>query len=68
MKTIEVVVTPDGQVCAQTRGFAGRACLAASRWLEGALGCTVNDQLTSEFYQHAVADEHPRVVARPKPA
>jgi hypothetical protein len=53
MTTIELIVAPDGQTRLQTRGFPGASCLAASRWLEAALGRTKSDRLSSEY--HAAA-------------
>lgn len=50
MKTIEVVVAPDGKVTVQTKGFAGSACKAASESLEKALGLKQAEQHTAEFY------------------
>jgi hypothetical protein len=48
--TIEVVVRPDGTSVVETKGFTGRDCLAASRFLETALGAVQRDRLTLEFY------------------
>jgi hypothetical protein len=50
LKTIEVIVAPDGKVTVQTRGFAGPACKAASESLEKALGLKQSENLTAEFY------------------
>ena len=54
-KTIEVVVSPDGQTTVQTRGFAGDACRHASKALEQALGLVEREQLTAEFHQASVS-------------
>ena len=51
MKTIEVIVSPTGQVRVETKGFVGNECQAASRFIEQALGKRTTEQLTSEFYQ-----------------
>ncbi len=40
-----------GETTVQTKGYAGADCLAASAFLERALGMTVNDIRTDEFYQ-----------------
>jgi hypothetical protein len=48
--TIEVVVKPDGTSVVETKGFHGRDCMAASRFLETALGAVQRDRLTVEFY------------------
>ncbi len=50
MKTIEIIVSPDGQVKLQTKGFAGPSCQEASHFLEQALGTKTGDQPTSEFH------------------
>ena len=39
-RTIEVTVSPRGETTVQTRGYAGGDCLAASKFLEQALGVT----------------------------
>ncbi len=38
MKTIELIVSPDGSSRVETKGFAGSDCQQASRFLEQALG------------------------------
>jgi len=50
-QTIEIIVSPEGAVTVQTKGFAGASCRAASRDLEEALGVRTAEQLTSEFHQ-----------------
>ena len=51
MKTIEVIVSPDGQTKLQTKGFAGSQCRDASKLLEAALGKTTEERLTTEYHQ-----------------
>ena len=46
---IEVTVSPQGETIVQTKGFAGSDCLAASRWLEEALGLATAERRTAEF-------------------
>lgn len=53
-RTIEVIVSPNGETRIETRGFAGSSCQVASRFLEQALGTKAAEQLTAEFYQPAV--------------
>jgi hypothetical protein len=48
-RVIEVIVSPTGEVTAQTKGYAGGACLAASQFLD-ALGVVTAEQKTAEFY------------------
>jgi hypothetical protein len=50
LKTIEIVVRPDGHSSIQTKGFEGERCQDASRYLEQALGICVGERLTPEFY------------------
>jgi hypothetical protein len=52
-KTIEIVVSPNGQTQVQTKGFVGGECRAASEFIEQALGQRTSEQLTSEFHQQA---------------
>jgi hypothetical protein len=53
MKTIEIVVSPNGQTQVQTKGFTGSECRQASQFIEQALGSRGSEQLTSEFHQQA---------------
>ena len=50
MKTIEIIVSPDGQTRLETRGFAGASCREASAFLEKALGQATAEQVTAEFH------------------
>ncbi len=54
MKTINILVRSNGETILETRGFSGEQCQHASRFLEQALGRSVQDQRTSEFYEPAV--------------
>lgn len=51
MKTIEVIVSPDGKAKVQTKGFSGASCRQASRFLEQALGTQSQERVTAEFHQ-----------------
>jgi len=56
---IEIVVSPNGQVRIETKGFAGSECRQASRFVEQALGKRQGEQLTSEFFQtHSQQSAH----------
>ena len=55
MKTIEIIVGPDGQTRLETKGFAGPACREASRFLERALGQASAEELTGEFHMAQAA-------------
>ena len=50
MKTIEIIVSPDGQTRLQTKGFAGPGCREASRSLEVKLGTRLSDLATSDLF------------------
>ena len=49
-RTIEVIVSPQGEATVKTQGFAGSDCLQASKFLEQALGIVTADTKTVEFY------------------
>jgi len=51
VKSIEVIISPQGQATVQTRGFTGSSCRDASRFIEQALGQATGEQLTAEFHQ-----------------
>ena len=56
-KTIEIIVSLDGQCRVETKGFAGSDCCEASRFLEEALGNRASEQLTPEFYCQQASNE-----------
>jgi hypothetical protein len=49
-KTIEITISPNGESRVETKGFAGRECRGASRFLESTLGTTTSESLTAEFH------------------
>jgi Protein of unknown function (DUF2997) len=49
-KIIEVIVSPRGETTVQTKGYAGDSCLKASRALEEALGVSVSENKSAEFF------------------
>ena len=49
-KTIEIIVDSQGGSQVQTKGFAGSECLAASQFIEQALGQQLSQRTTPEFY------------------
>jgi hypothetical protein len=53
VRTIEILVTAEGQTTVQTRGFTGSSCRDASRFIEQALGQRTGERLTAEFHQAA---------------
>jgi len=50
MKTIEIIVSPDGKTRVETKGFSGGECRQASQFVEQALGQQIGEQMTPEFY------------------
>lgn len=56
-RIIEVTVSPKGEATVQTKGYTGGDCLAASRFLEQALGITATDRKTAEYYTIQSADQ-----------
>lgn len=50
MKTIEIVISPTGEIRVETKGFGGSSCQEASRLIEQALGNHASEQLKPEFY------------------
>jgi DUF2997 family protein len=57
-RIIEVVVSPKGETTVQTKGYAGGDCLQASKFLEQALGATIADRKTAEFYESEQTEQH----------
>ena len=55
---IEIVIDPRGGVRVETKGFTGPSCLAASRFLEEALGERTHQQRTAEFFQSTHPQQH----------
>ena len=49
-KTIEVIVSPQGETTVQTKGFAGSSCRDASKFIEVALGDRTAEKMTAEIY------------------
>ena len=57
-RIIEVTVSPQGNTSVETKGYSGSDCLQASRLIEQALGITINDQKSAEFYQSSSIQQH----------
>ena len=64
MKTIEIIVSPTGEMSLKTQGFRGRECLEATRQLEAALGRKLGDRLTGEFFAAAGQEASRRLHTR----
>ena len=54
-KTIEIIISPNGETTVQTKGFTGSSCRQATSALEKALGRVTNERTTAEF--HSAAEE-----------
>jgi hypothetical protein len=57
-KTIEIVVSPQGETKIETKGFAGATCREASKFIEQALGKRVQEKLTAEFHSSTVSQKN----------
>ena len=60
-KTLEILISPQGETKVTTLGFSGTACQEASRFLEVALGTHTSERLTSDFYQDLQQQERNQV-------
>jgi len=49
--TIEIIVTPNGDISIDAIGFAGADCETATRYLEEALGEIQNRKRKSEYHR-----------------
>lgn len=56
-----VLIAPDGTPTVEVQDCPGPSCQALSRPLEAALGQTVADEKTPEYYQPAPAQTHVRL-------
>jgi hypothetical protein len=50
MKTIRVLISPEGKVTVDTKGFSGASCREASKFIEEALGTRIDEKLKAEFH------------------
>ena len=55
-RTIEIVISPEGETVIETKGFAGSSCRDATKRLEKALGNVTQEQLTTECYLNDVTE------------
>lgn len=53
MKSIELIVSPQGEIMVETRGYVGAECEAASGELIDALGAIVEQRRTAAFFATA---------------
>jgi len=52
-RTIEITVSPQGDISIKTAGFTGNSCRDATRDLERALGVAGREHLLPEYFQQA---------------
>ena len=57
MKSIEIIVLPNGETRLETKGFSGAECRDASKFMEEALGKRTRENLTSEFHQQVAGNQ-----------
>jgi hypothetical protein len=57
VRTIEIIVSPQGETRLETKGFAGASCQDASRFIERAMGEKSSDRPTTERYQVSAGQE-----------
>lgn len=50
-KRIEITFSQEGEVKVETKGFSGKSCLSASKFVEEALGQKGSPTLTPDYYQ-----------------
>ncbi len=60
-KSIEVVVSPTGDIAIDAVGFTGADCDQATRFLEEALGVTKSRVKKPEYHQRAKTTTHQRL-------
>jgi hypothetical protein len=57
MRSIEILVSPKGEITVTTKGFSGSSCRDASKYVEEALGQRLEERLTAEFHQAQAVDQ-----------
>ena len=50
MKTITLIISPDGQTKVEAHGFDGQSCTDATKFLETALGRKTAEQFKPEYF------------------
>ena len=61
MKTIEILITPAGQLTINAAGFAGLDCEKATAFLEQALGAVAQKQRKPERYRSVTRRQNQKV-------
>ena len=57
--TIEVSVSPAGEITVEAEGYTGSTCEEATRFLEEALGLAGNRTRKAEFYRREQRNKNP---------
>jgi hypothetical protein len=52
-RTIEIIISPTGEIQIEAAGFKGPDCEAATRFLEEALGAVAQKRRKPEYHQQA---------------
>jgi hypothetical protein len=60
-RTIEVIVSPAGEIIIDAFGFEGADCERATRYLEEALGVAGPRQKKPEYHQRAKSNSQQRI-------
>ena len=60
-RTIEIIVSPIGEISIDAVGFKGPDCERATAFLEEALGAVANKTKKPEFHQSAQKSHHQRL-------
>jgi hypothetical protein len=56
-RQFEIIVSAKGETTVTTKGFTGPSCRDASHFIEQALGQRIDEKLTTEFHQTAIAEQ-----------
>ena len=57
--TIEILVSPAGEITVEAEGYTGSTCEEATRFLEEALGLAGNRTRKAEFYRREQRNKNP---------
>ena len=56
-KELHISISPTGEVSVQVKCIAGQSCVDETKFLENALGNTIESrELTSDYYKQGVVD------------
>jgi len=61
MKTIEIIVSPTGEIQIDAKGFKGADCEQATQFLEEALGVVGQKTRKPEFHQRNIRKHQQRI-------